>query len=99
MRSSKANSGDGAFVVLDANDVPQRYPRAIGRQPLTTVNQVREEMARVYKATASGKITTRQGAQMVHMLQVIGKTIEVEKIEPLLEEIRRWQERNRIPGG
>lgn len=82
-----ANERASQVVVLDPSDIPQRYPRAIGRQPLTTVNQVREEMARVYKATASGKITTKQGSQMIYMLQAISKTIEVEKIESKLEAI------------
>jgi hypothetical protein len=81
----------GQLVVLDASDVPQRYPRALGRKPVATVGQTREEMERVYRAVAAGKISTKQGAQMIYMLQVIAKTIEVEKIEPMLEMIRQWK--------
>lgn len=88
-----------AVVVLDGGDVPTRYPRALGRQPLNTIQQVREEMGRVYRAVSQGKISTKQGAQMTYMLQVIAKTIEVEKIEPALELILREREERRRLGG
>ena len=77
-------------VVIDGStDVPMRYPRALGRQPIDTVNGVREEMGRVYRAVAGGKISTKQGNSMIYMLQVIAKTIEVEKIEGQLEAVLR----------
>jgi hypothetical protein len=80
---------DSALVVLDGTDVAQRYPRALGRQPIDTIGRVREEMARCYKAVAAGKITTKQGSSMIFMLSVIARTIEVEKVEPMLEAIER----------
>ena len=78
-------------VVLDGTDVPQRYPRALGRQPLNTISQVREEMCRVYRAVAQGKISTKQGAQMVYMLQVVAKTIEGQKLELVEEALARLE--------
>lgn len=77
-------------VVIDGSiDIPQRYPRAIGRQPIDTINRVREEMGRVYRAVAAGKISTKKGSSMVFMLNVIAKTIEVEKVESQLEAVLR----------
>lgn len=82
----------GQVVVVEDADVPQRYPRALGRQPLNTINQVREEMCRVYRAVTQGKVSTKQGAQLTYMLQVVARTIEVEKIEPALERILQERE-------
>ena len=61
----------------------------LGRHQLDSVSRVREEMARVYRAVARGKRTPKEGAQMVYILGVIAKAIEVEKIEPLIEELER----------
>jgi hypothetical protein len=92
-------TANSAVVVLESPDAPQRCPRAIGRQPLNTIQQVREEMGRVYRAVAQGKISVKQGAQMTYMLQVQAKTIEVEKIEPALEIMMREREERRRLGG
>ena len=73
-----ADDAAGADVaVLDAStDTPTKYPRAIGRQPIKTLNQLQDEMARVYKAVASGKISTSHGSKMIYMLREIAKTVD-----------------------
>lgn len=94
---SPAGESDGQVVVIDGSiDVPQRYPRALGRQPLKSVNDVREEMARVYRAVAAGKISTKQGTQMVYMLSVMTRTIEIEQIEGKLDAMIRERELRRM---
>ena len=89
MPRDKGETLDRVEVIDGSTDVAMRYPRALGRQPINTIQNVREEMCRVYRAVAGGKISTKQGSSMVYMLSVIGKTIEVEKIEPALEMIMR----------
>lgn len=84
-------------VVVVAGDAPRKFPRAIGRSPTTTIKEVREEASRVYRAMCAGKLSTKEGTSVMYMLQTISKMIEVEKIEPVLEQIRAWQRQNELP--
>jgi hypothetical protein len=76
-----------------AADTPTRYPRAIGRRPLTTLNEVAEELARLYRAVAAGKVAASDGTKLAFMLSTLARTIEAAKIEPAIEalEQRRQQ--------
>ncbi len=80
---------DRPEVIFDGADVPSAMPGTPKRLQLDTVRAARREMARVYGLVARGQISTKRGAQAVYMLQVIAKTIEVEKIEPALEALER----------
>ena len=82
--ASKVDSST-SVVVVSGTDVPQRYPRALGRQPLRSINDVGEELARVYRAVCQGKIAADVGTKLTYILREMVKTIEVAKIEPALE--------------
>lgn len=86
----------GAVTVIDgAADVAKKYPRALGRQPLNSVGQIREEVCRLYRAVTQGKLSAKEAARAVYILQVAAKMVEVEKIEPMLEAIQREREARR----
>lgn len=48
---------------------------------LKTVDDVRVEMASVYRNMKSGKIETADGTKLVYVLGAIGKMIEIHDIE------------------
>lgn len=52
---------------------------------LATINDVRLEMASVYRGMKSGKIETSDGTKLVYVLGQIGKMIEVHEIEKRIE--------------
>lgn len=51
---------------------------------LKTIDDVRLEMAKVYRAMKGGKIETSDGTKLVYVLGQIGKMIEVHDIEQRL---------------
>lgn len=61
----------------------QTTPRKVGR--LNTVNEVRREMARVYREARQGEIKITDGSKFVYMLQVIGQTIRDTDLEKRIE--------------
>ena len=51
------------------------------RVDLKTIDDVRLEMARVYREMRSGGMEAQQGARLVYVLSQIGKLIEIHEIE------------------
>ena len=52
---------------------------------LATIDDVRLEMASVYRGMKSGSIETSDGTKLVYVLGAIGKAIEVHDIEKRIE--------------
>ncbi len=52
---------------------------------LKTADQVRLEMARVYRDARQGRLDVQDGAKLVFMLGQIGKMIELSDIEKRIE--------------
>lgn len=52
---------------------------------LKSIDDVRLEMARVYRQMKSGEIETSDGTKLVYVLGQIGKMIEVHDIEKRIE--------------
>jgi len=48
---------------------------------LNNANEVRREMARVYRDARGGAIDTSDGSKLVYMLSVIAKAVELSVIE------------------
>jgi hypothetical protein len=77
----------------DQTPSPSRKPN-VGR--LTTMNAVRQEMARVYREARRGEKNTQEAGRLVYILSLIARIIEgsdleqrVGKLEQLYEEQRR----------
>jgi hypothetical protein len=60
-------------------------PPEIGRHPLRTLNDVGEEIARVYRAFARGKIATKDANAAVFQLTSLARVLEVVRIEHQVE--------------
>src|SRR5215472_1257516 len=57
------------------------------RIDLKTIDDVRVEMARVYRDMRSGKIDTADGTKLAYVLAQIGKLIEAGELEKRLEAV------------
>jgi len=57
------------------------------RIDLKTIDDVRVEMARVYRDMRSGKIDTQDGTKLAYVLAQLGKLIEAGEIEKRLEAV------------
>lgn len=66
-------------------------PTSPRRIALATLDQVRLEMARVYKAVDAGKFDSGEGSRRVYMLSQIGKMIEVADLEKRVEVLEKEQ--------
>jgi hypothetical protein len=56
-------------------------PRGNKKIDLATIDDVRLEMASIYRSMKSGSIETSDGTKLVYVLGAIGKMIEIHDIE------------------
>jgi hypothetical protein len=57
------------------------------RIPLETLEQVRHEMARVYRAMRHYEIPPQDGTRLVYVLSAIGKALEGQELERRVSEL------------
>jgi hypothetical protein len=57
------------------------------RVPLDSLENVRHEMARVYRAMRFGEVQTQDGSRLIFALTAIGKILEVEQLEKRVEQL------------
>ena len=65
------------------------------RIDLKTIDQVRVEMARIYRDMRSGRIDSQDGTRMAYVLAQIGKLIESGDIEERVKALHRAIENRR----
>jgi hypothetical protein len=83
---------DLVLVDNDSGDTPRRLPRAIGRSPLTTLDQVAREQALLYRSVASGKVSPTVGSKLTFMLSQLVRTLEVSRLEPAIERLEQQRQ-------
>ena len=66
------------------------------RLPLDSLEHVRAEMARVYRAMRFGDVQTQDGSRLVFALTAIGKILEVEQLEKRVEQLESGNARRAI---
>ena len=82
---------EGVVVVSDSESAESRGGRSVAVLPtpsridLRTIDDVRVEMARVYRDMRSGRMDTQDGTRLAYVLAQIGKLIEAGEIEKRLE--------------
>lgn len=72
---------------LHASPTPRRID-------LATLEQVRSEMARVYRESRSGKLDSQEASQFTYVLSQIGKMIELAVLEKRIERLEGLQDGN-----
>lgn len=75
------NNSDTKEPVTVDNTSGVILPTSTKKIDLATINDVRLEMASVYRGMKSGKIEPSDGTRLVYVLGAIGKAIEVNDIE------------------
>ena len=66
------------------------------RLPLDSLEHVRHEMSRVYRAMRFGEVQTQDGSRLVFALTAIGKILEVEQLEKRVEQLESGNARRAI---
>lgn len=61
------------------------------RIDLKTIDDIRLEMARVYREMRSNQIEAQQGTKLVYVLSAIGKLIELHEIEKRITALEEKQ--------
>ncbi|WP_133648414.1 hypothetical protein [Paraburkholderia flava] len=69
--------------------VDKRHTRA----KLGTVQEVRYEMARLYRQARNGKVDVSDASKLAHMLSQLSRVIETSDIEARIEELERQRGR------
>ena len=64
--------------------------------PLKSIDDVRVEMAKVYRAMKGGSMPSQDGTRLVYVLSAIAKAIEVHEIEGRMRKLEEAQEARRI---
>lgn len=62
------------------------------RLRLTSLRDVRREMAKVYADMRQGRIETSEGTRLTYVLSSLAKVIEVEQIEEKVDAVLAMQE-------
>lgn len=76
--------------VVDGVEVLTPSPRFIR---LTTIDDARAEMARVYRDMRAGKIPMEDGTKLVYVLSQVGRLSEVVLIEKRVQQMQQALER------
>ncbi len=76
--------------VVDGVEVLTPSPRFIR---LTTIDDARAEMARVYRDMRAGKIAMEDGTKLVYVLSQVGRLSEVVLIEKRVQQMQQALER------
>jgi hypothetical protein len=66
------------------------------RVPLDSLENVRHEMARVYRSMRFGDVATQDGSRLIFALGAIGKILEVEQLEKRVEQLEQGGARRAI---
>jgi hypothetical protein len=56
---------------------------------LKTLDDVRVEMAKVYRDMKTGKLPTQEGTRLTYVLAQIGRVIEIDKVATRVEAVER----------
>lgn len=74
----------GEVVEYSPKGKPARY-----RAKLDTLQDVRREMAKVYREARSGLVTSSDATKLVWVLQAVGKVIEGSDLEQRIEALEK----------
>jgi hypothetical protein len=87
MTKVSANNPDTNFARTIDNHSGDILPTPSKKIDLATINDVRLEMASVYRAMKGGSIEAGDGSRLVYVLGQIGKMIELHDIEKRVEQL------------
>ena len=86
------SDNNGAVMLDNKEDILIPTPN---RVDLKSIDDVRLEMAKVYRSMKSGEIASSDGTRFVYVLAQIGKMIELHEVEKRLVALEIASERKR----
>lgn len=60
---------------------PAQKPTALRSRPLKTMEQVRQELSKVYRASRNGAIDISDASKLANILALVGRVIEGSSVE------------------
>lgn len=80
---------DKARTRTDAGDEAEGTPlsKTLGRHPLESLMDIRNEQARVYRAVVNGKVQPKTGQGLVYILSQVGRATEVADLEQRIKQL------------
>lgn len=87
MTTESVKNTDTNFAKTIDNYSGDILPTPSKKIDLATINDVRLEMASVYRAMKGGNIEAGNGSRLVYVLGQIGKMIELHDIEKRVEQL------------
>ena len=87
MINTSVKNTDTNFATTIENSNGDILPTPPKKIDLATIDDVRLEMAKVYRDMKSQKIPTHDGTRLVYVLAQIGKMIELFEIEKRIEKL------------
>ncbi len=82
-----ADNNDTDLTTTIDNNTGELVPTPTKKIDLATINDVRLEMATVYRGMRGGSIETSDGTRLIYTLGAIGKMIEAHDIEKRIEDL------------
>lgn len=92
MTNTSVKNTDTNFATTIDNHSGDILPTPSKKIDLATIDDVRLEMAKVYRDMKSQKIPTHDGTRLVYVLAQIGKMIELFEIEKRIEKLEAKNE-------
>jgi hypothetical protein len=86
------SDNNGAVMLDNKEDILIPTPN---RVDLKSIDDVRLEMAKVYRSMKSGELQSSDGTRLVYVLAQIGKMIELHEVEKRLVALEIASERKR----
>ena len=87
MTTESVKNTDTKFATTIDNHSGDILPTPSKKIDLATINDVRLEMASVYRAMKGGSIEAVDGSRLVYVLAQIGKMVELHDIEKRVEKL------------
>ena len=87
MTTESVKNTDTKFATTIDNHSGDILPTPSKKIDLSTINDVRLEMASVYRAMKGGSMEVGNGSRLVYVLAQIGKMVELHDIEKRVEKL------------
>ncbi len=69
------------------------------RTRLNTIDDVKKEMARLYREARAKKVDSQDASRMANMLSILGRLIEGSEVQKQIDELRAALEKSQLRNG
>lgn len=91
-------SGKVKTAAARASATKQPLPPGRLRTRLSTLDDVKKEMAKLYREARVKKVESQDASRLANMLSILGRLIEGSEIQQQIDELKRALEREKVEG-